>query len=110
MPPVLDRTEALERLEGDMELWKEICAIWIEDSGNMLAAVRAALDSRSGDGLRRAAHAMKGASANVGVVRVAAKAGEIELSAPDGDWDRQESLFRELSQEAQSAKAALSEA
>lgn len=106
--PVLDREEALERLEGDVELWTEICAIWLEDSGRMLRDVQAAMESKSPEALRRAAHAMKGASANVGAARVAAKANEIERSAPLGDWIALSSRVGELAEETEAVRRALS--
>jgi HPt (histidine-containing phosphotransfer) domain-containing protein len=106
--PVLDKEASLVRLDGDLELWNEIRDIWLEDVGNLLAAVRTALEARSPDGLRRAAHAIKGASANVGAVRVASVAREMEDAAPDSDWDALGTTMRNLSLETESARTALS--
>ena len=85
--PVIDRRGAMERLDNDEELWSEIRAIWVEDVPQMLCAVRDALAARNPDGLRRAAHALKGASSNVGAVRVAEQARSIEMNALDSDWN-----------------------
>ena len=52
--PIVDKEEALGRLDGDTELWEEIRVIWLDDVPKLLAAVRTALDARSSDGLRRA--------------------------------------------------------
>ena len=84
--PVLSREEALGRLEGDVELWNEIRDIWLEDADALMEGVTKALDSRLPDALRRAAHALKGASANVGATRVAAAAKRVELESPAADW------------------------
>jgi HPt (histidine-containing phosphotransfer) domain-containing protein len=106
--PVLDKEASLVRLDGDTDLWNEIREIWMEDIRNLLAAVVTALEARSSDGLRRAAHAIKGASANVGAVRVAAVARDMEHAAPDADWDALGTAMRALSAETESARAALS--
>ena len=105
---VLDREEALGRLEGDEDLWAEICAIWLEDSGRMFGEVRIAVESRNPEALRRAAHAMKGASANVGAARVAAKAKMIEQSALGEDWGALGSCVGELAEETEAVRRALS--
>ena len=106
--PVVEKDEALSRLDGDLELWDEIRNIWLDDVPNLLASVRTALDARSSDGLRRAAHALKGASSNVGAVRVAAVARDIERASPQADWPSLEVVVRRLSEETETARAALS--
>lgn len=105
---VVDKDEALGRLDGDLELWDEIRAIWLDDVPNLFAAVRGALDIRSCDGLRRASHALKGASANVGAARVAAVARDVERASPQGDWAALEQAVRKLSDEIDAARAELS--
>lgn len=84
--PVVDHHGAMDRLDGDEELWNEIRAIWVEDAPQMLESVRAASDAQDPERLRRAAHALKGASANVGAARVAESARQIELGSPASDW------------------------
>ena len=84
--PVLSRDEALGRLEGDTELWGEIRDIWVEDADAMMDGVAKALEAKAADALRRAAHALKGSSANVGATRVAMLAKSIELSALESNW------------------------
>jgi HPt (histidine-containing phosphotransfer) domain-containing protein len=105
--PVLNRDEALGRLEGDVELWNEIRTIWLEDIGNLMDGVAKALLSRIPDGLRRAAHALKGASANVGATRVAAVAKQIELASVSGDWDALTNFVTALDSEVEEAKRQL---
>jgi two-component system, sensor histidine kinase and response regulator len=108
--PVLNRDEALGRLEGDVELWNEIRAIWLEDIGNLMVGVGNAHRSRNPDGLRRAAHALKGASANVGAVRVAAVAKQIEIAAMSAEWDVLTNFVNILEAEVEDAKRHLGEA
>ena len=108
--PVLNRDEALGRLEGDVELWNEIRTIWLEDIGNLMDGVAKALQAQATDGLRRAAHALKGASANVGATRVAAVAKQIELASVAGDWPALTNFVANLDSEVDEAKRQLGEA
>lgn len=105
--PVIDRRGAMERLDNDEELWNEIRAIWVEDVPQMLGAVRETLVSRNPDGLRRAAHALKGASSNVGAVRVAEQARSIETTAIDSDWPALTDNVAKLGEEVDRALEAL---
>ena len=106
--PVVDKVEALGRLDGDLELWNEIRTIWLDDVPNLIAGVLAALHARNSDGLRRASHALKGASANVGATRVAAVARDLERASVQANWPELDILVRILSQETDSAKVELS--
>jgi HPt (histidine-containing phosphotransfer) domain-containing protein len=85
-PIVIDREGALSRLDGDEELWMEIRQIWLEDVAEMELAVLKALDSQDADQLRRAAHALKGSSGNVGAAQVAELAKFLEHEAPQAQW------------------------
>ncbi len=84
--PVVDHQGAMDRLDGDEELWQEIRVIWLEDAPQMLDAVRTACRDRDSEGVKRSAHALKGASSNVGAVRVAEAARHLEVSAPAAEW------------------------
>lgn len=108
--PVLNRDEALTRLEGDVELWGEIRDIWLEDIDTLMDGVRKSLESRLPDGIRRAAHALKGPSANVGVTRVASVAKDIELSAMAADWKALAEFVKALAAEVEQAKRQMVEA
>lgn len=107
--PVVDHQGAMDRLDGDEELWQEIRVIWLEDAPQMLEAVRSACRERDADGVKRSAHALKGASSNVGAVRVAEAARHLEVSAPAADWpvldDGFAVLDREVAQAIQSLAA-----
>jgi len=101
--PVIDRQGSMERLDNDEELWNEIRTIWIEDVPQMLRNVRDALEAGNADGLRRAAHALKGASSNVGTVRVAEQARTIEATALEGNWSIQAEHVAKLGEEVERA-------
>ncbi|HNY32242.1 MAG TPA: Hpt domain-containing protein [Fibrobacteria bacterium] len=106
---VIDKDEALGRLEGDLELWNEIREIWLEDVDALHQAVVDTFRQKTPDGLRRAAHAIKGASANVGAVRLASVARELELQSPSADWTALADHVARLTREVEIAKKALAE-
>ena len=54
----------LARLDGDLELALELAAIFIDEGPHMLQRLRAAVEQRSADEVRRAAHALKGSLSN----------------------------------------------
>ena len=78
--PVFDAGAVLDSLEGDSELMREIAGIFLAQFPKQMEKIRAAVSSRDPKLLERAAHALKGTSANLlaqGVVQAAAKLEEI---------------------------------
>jgi CheY-like chemotaxis protein len=74
-PAPADLPEAvLDRVGGDRALLGEMIRLFAEDAPQTADRIRAAIDARDSDALRRAAHALKGAAANfdaAGVVQAA---------------------------------------
>jgi PAS domain S-box-containing protein len=62
--PVLDKTRILDRVEGDVELLKEIMALFLEDYPGLLSEIREAFQQGDPERLEKAAHALKGSVAN----------------------------------------------
>jgi two-component system, sensor histidine kinase and response regulator len=63
---MLDRAEALARVGGDVELLKEIAALFLEDYPRSLDEIHKALAAGDAKTLERSAHGLKGAVANFG--------------------------------------------
>jgi len=63
---LLDRAEALARVGGDIELLKEIAALFLEDYPRSLDEINQALAAGDAKTLERSAHGLKGAVANFG--------------------------------------------
>ena len=61
-----DPAVVLKRVDGDMELLREIAGLFFEDTPRLLAEARAAIARADGSALERAAHALKGAVGNFG--------------------------------------------
>lgn len=62
---VFDHRAALERVEGDSDLLREMATVFLENCDAMLDNVRRAAASRDARSLERAAHALKGCLANL---------------------------------------------
>jgi HPt (histidine-containing phosphotransfer) domain-containing protein len=87
--PVIDQ-EAISNLKelnpGDGgEFLREIVSIYVEDTPKRIAELKAALASKDVPAFTRAAHTIKGSSANVGASSVRALAERLEfMSKRDG--------------------------
>lgn len=57
---VLDRSEALSRVDGDRNLFLTLAEIFLQESPKEMAAARAALERQDQAGLATAAHKLKG--------------------------------------------------
>ncbi len=64
--PVLDKLSALERLDGDDQLYREIVAVFTEDVPGELDVLEKAIASNDRVVIERQAHSLKSASANIG--------------------------------------------
>lgn len=85
MPAVLDTESALDRLEGDIELLRELAQSFRENAEEMLARVRDACARRRAEDLRQAAHSLKGSAANLSALAVVAAAQQLEQLGVSGD-------------------------
>ncbi|MBS0375720.1 MAG: response regulator [Proteobacteria bacterium] len=74
--------------EGDAGFERELIEVFIASGDSALAALVAALAGGDLGELRRQAHALKGASANLRARPLAARAEELEAAAVAGDLDR----------------------
>jgi PAS domain S-box-containing protein len=78
--PVFDVGAVLDSLEGDSELLREVAGIFLAQSPKRMEKIREAVSNRDPQVLEHAAHALKGAAANLlaqGVVEAASKLEEI---------------------------------
>ena len=57
---LVDRAEALSRVEGDRDLLASLVEIFMSEAGPMMAAIRSAVAETNADKLEKAAHRLKG--------------------------------------------------
>jgi PAS domain S-box-containing protein len=108
--PVFDAAAVLDSLEGDSELLREIAAIFLAQAPKHMEKIREAVSKPDLKVLELAAHALKGAAANLlaqGVVEAASKLEDIgRAGSPSGSQAALVSLEEEF-RKLQSALAGL---
>jgi CheY-like chemotaxis protein len=83
-PPV-DLVALNELTDGDTEFQRELIDVFIASGDTTLAALREAMQSEDLPSVRRYAHSLKGASANLRAAALAARALVLEQAAAAGD-------------------------
>src|SRR5437660_7395479 len=66
------------QLDGVPDLIVELIDLYLEDAPHRLTAIEEALNRRDGQALKRAAHCLRGSSANLGALQVALICEEVE--------------------------------
>ena len=95
--PPIDLAHALERMGGDRQLFSDVIHVFLEDGPGQLAAIKAAVDARDADAIRRTAHALKGASGNLAATDVFEAAQTLERLGAERRLDAAEAGWRRLS-------------
>ena len=102
----LEKIRALSRDAGDVLVQKVINA-YVGDTPRHLQALRQAATTRDADSLRRIAHGLKSASANIGAARLAAACRDLEQLGRSGSVDGAASLLADMEREFQSVRQSL---
>ena len=89
----IDKASALERLDGDEELFQEIVSIFLDDAPRIFLALKQARTDKDQKTSERQAHSLKGASANVGAVHLQEISSRAEVAARTGNWGDLEILL-----------------
>jgi CheY-like chemotaxis protein len=99
-PPTFDEAALLHRLSDNTELMIEVIGIFIEDCPTRLAAIEDAVTRRDAEDLRKAAHALKGAAANLSAIGLFEAASAMEQIGAQSRMDAAMDAWRHLSAEA----------
>ncbi|MGF6276076.1 two-component system sensor histidine kinase/response regulator [Massilia sp. UYP11] len=102
----LDNIRALSRDAGDVLVQKVINA-YVGDTPRHLQALRQAVTTRDAEALRRIAHGLKSASANIGAARLAAACRDLEQLGRSGAVDGAAPLLADMEREFQSVRQSL---
>lgn len=98
-PKILDLTYLVEASDGDTDFIREILGDYLSEMERYVVELNDSLEKKDLSFLIRAAHTMKGASANVGATRVRETAHHLEAQAKKGMFEGSQSLVALLSQE-----------
>ena len=102
----LEKIRALSRDAGDVLVQKVINA-YMGDTPRHLHGLRQALAARAPDHVRRIAHGLKSASANIGAARLALLCRDLEQLGRNGSVDGAASLLADMEREFQSVRESL---
>jgi CheY-like chemotaxis protein len=106
--PVLDAEALLARLGGDRELLSGLVKIFLSDSPKQLQTLRKAIEGKTPEALRQAAHALKGSLANFGATAAAAAAQKLETLGRAGTVEGATEVFPILESEIERVRATVS--
>jgi CheY-like chemotaxis protein/HPt (histidine-containing phosphotransfer) domain-containing protein len=91
--------DVLARVGGDRALLAEMIRLFADDAPQNVDRIREAIDSRDGDALRRAAHALKGAAGNFEAADVVRAARTLEEMGQSGRFDEHAAAWHTLTVE-----------
>lgn len=94
--PVFDYDDFLERMDGDMDLLREVIEIFLEDAPGLMGALRLAIHGGKKDAMERAAHTLKGAAANISAKGLQSLSGKIQEMIKKGEVTQIEKLLGEM--------------
>jgi len=104
----MDKAALLDRVEGDVELLKQLVDLFRDDSGRLLCDVHAALDHGDLRALERSAHALKGSVGNFCASSAWEAALQLETLARSGVIAGADEVFQRLDREVKTLNAELS--
>jgi signal transduction histidine kinase/DNA-binding response OmpR family regulator/HPt (histidine-containing phosphotransfer) domain-containing protein len=102
----LDKIRALSRERGDA-LVEKVIAAYVDDTPQQLSTLRRAIDGMDTDNVRRIAHTLKSASANVGAETLAALCKEMEHLGRAATTEGADSILSDMEQEFQAVRHSL---
>jgi HPt (histidine-containing phosphotransfer) domain-containing protein len=104
----VDFTRIQETSDGDTEFERELLGVFIEDCEDRIQRLSAAIAAGRLDEIKREAHTIKGAAANVGTTRLQEIAEQLE-ALHDGSISEGQALAGQLTEEFERVKAAIGE-
>jgi two-component system sensor histidine kinase/response regulator len=96
MPTVMNTEAFWSRVEEDGPLARDLINLFFMETPRILSDLRAAVLAHDGDGLKRAAHAMRGMVANFSAPPAVDAAGVLEEMGRSGDLAKAEEAFNIL--------------
>ncbi|MBD3168230.1 MAG: hypothetical protein GF307_02025 [candidate division Zixibacteria bacterium] len=95
-PDLWKEETALETVEGDKDLLKELIEIFIDDYPAVIKSLNEAFDSKECGQVEKAAHRLKGAMSNFGSGQAVELAQKTEILAREGDFEGAQKVYTDL--------------
>lgn len=93
---VFDKEGALDRVEGDTELFFELVGVFLEEYPKTLAKLSEAVSNNDAKAVESEAHSVKSALGNVGAMTSHALAFELEKAGRNGELSSANELLAQL--------------
>ncbi len=94
-----DKNATLERVDGDLELVKELVALFLEDCPELVRQIRESIHNRDAQALQHSAHTLKGSVGNFCAKFAYDAAYRLEAMGRDQDFSQAEAALTVLEQE-----------
>ncbi len=105
-PEIFDRTALLDRLDGDEDLVKVVLGTFEQDAIDLITSLKATVESRDAQTIRKTAHTLKGAAANIGAVALQELAHQIEDAGKADKMEKAIPLIGSLDEQFEALKKA----
>jgi signal transduction histidine kinase/DNA-binding response OmpR family regulator/HPt (histidine-containing phosphotransfer) domain-containing protein len=102
-PSTWDRAKALERVDGDEQLLREVVQIFLEESPKQVADLWQAIHDSDAQPLERVAHSLKGALSYLGMPESVQKARDLEEMGRERNFDNAPKVLAQLETELSTA-------
>jgi HPt (histidine-containing phosphotransfer) domain-containing protein len=99
MNDIFDISRAMEVVDGDKGLFKDISNMFLEGLADNLAKINDGIVKADAYALERAAHSLKGSIGNFGAKRSFDSAYRLEKLGKEGKMDESKEAFKELEKE-----------
>jgi len=106
---VFDLDEFVDRSLGDMDVSRDVAAVFMESATKCIRSIRTAQAAGDAAALRRSAHKLKGSAANLSLPLLSEIAGMIEADAETGAFEKAGQLLPELELRFEQAQYVLKE-
>lgn len=92
----IEKEEALERFDGDVELYNRLFVVFCETLPELMAKISDSVARLDPKLLERSAHTLKGGAAEMGIVAIRDLARELEFIGKSGDVRNAHSVLLKL--------------
>jgi len=93
---ILDKEGGLRRVGGDHEIYNELMDMFMDNSITQIEQLKQAVKNKESEIVKRLAHSIKGAAANLGILKVQKSAFELEQIGGDSRIDDVEYSLKQL--------------
>ncbi len=108
-PQIFDRNGFLDRMMGDAEMTQAVIEVFLDDIPKQIESLKAAIDAAETETVKRIAHTIKGAAANVGGESLRQLAAEMEHACKEGRMPSASDGYPKLQNEFEQLKNAMTQ-